>query len=286
MERSLAAAVSGINAEQTYLDAIGNNIANASTDGYKQEEVLFSDLLTQQINGATAPVPPAAGTPGAGGVNPSAVGSGVRVAGVMEDLSEGPIVQTGIASNAAIEGQGYFVVSQNGQQLFTRAGDFSLDANGDLVTPSGGLVQGYPATNGTLSTTLGPLTIQIGSKDSAGTGTLTSYSIGSNGIITGTYSDGTTQTLGQIALAMFPNPNGLNDLGNNYYSVSQNSGKATIGAPGANGSGTLLGGAVEGSNVNLAQQLTDLVDAQTNYEANTKTVATTAQVLQSLISMP
>jgi flagellar hook protein FlgE len=283
MERSLAAAVSGINAEQTYLDAIGNNIANSSTDGYKQEEVLFSDLLTQQVNGATAPVPPAGGAPGVGGINPIDVGSGVQVAGVMENLSEGPLDQTGIASNAAIQGQGYFVVSQNGQQLFTRAGDFSLDANGDLVTPSGGLVQGYAAGGGT---TLGPIQIQIGSKDSAGTGTLTSYSIGSDGTITGTYSDGTTASLGQIALATFANPNGLNDLGNNYYSVSPNSGKAVIGAPGANGSGTLLGGAVEGSNVNLAQELTDLVNAQTNYEANTKTVSTTATVLQSLISMP
>lgn len=283
MERSLAAAVSGINAEQTYLDAIGNNIANASTDGYKQESVLFSDLLTQQVNGATAPIPPAAGAPGVGGINPTAVGSGVQVAGVMENLSQGPLSQTGIASNAAIQGQGYFVVQQNGQQVFTRAGDFSLDANGDLVTPSGGLVQGYPPTGGT---TLGNIQIQIGSKDAAGTGTLTSYSIGSDGIVTGTYSDGTTASLGQIALATLPNPNGLNDLGNNYYSVSPNSGKPAIGAPGANGSGTLLGGAVESSNVNLAQELTDLVAAQTNYEANTKTVTTVSQVLQSLIAMP
>ncbi len=277
MERSLAAAISGINAEQTYLDAIGNNIANSSTDGYKQEVVLFSDLLTQQINGATAPVPPAPPAAGAGGINPTAVGSGVQVAGVTEDLSEGALDQTGVASNAAVQGQGYFVVSQNGQQLFTRAGDFSLDANGDLVTPSGGLVQSVKG---------GAIQIQIGSKDTAGTGTLTSYSIGSDGTITGTYSDGTTAALGQIALATFPNPNGLVDLGDNYYSVSPNSGKATIGAPGTGGAGTLMGGAVESSNVNLAQQLTDLVDAQTNYEANTKTVATTAQVLQSLISMP
>lgn len=283
MERSLAAAVSGINAEQTYLDAIGNNIANASTDGYKQESVLFSDLLTQQVNGATAPIPPATGVPGVGGINPTAVGSGVQVAGVMENLSQGPLSQTGIASNAAIQGQGYFVVQQNGQQVFTRAGDFSLDANGDLVTPSGGLVQGYPPTGGT---TLGNIKIQIGSKDAAGTGTLTSYSIGSDGTVTGTYSDGTTASLGQIALSTFPNPNGLNDLGNNYYSVSPNSGKAAIGAPGTNGSGTLLGGAVESSNVNLAQELTDLVAAQTNYEANTKTVTTVSQVLQSLIAMP
>lgn len=282
MERSLAAAVSGITAQQTYLDAIGNNIANSDTTGYKQQDVVFSDLLNQQINGATAPVPPATGTLGSGGVNPTDVGSGVQVAAVMENQSEGPIAQTGLASNAAIEGQGYFVVSQNGQQLFTRAGDFSLDASGNLVTPSGGLVQGYPATGGT---TLGSLQIKLGAKNAAGTGTLTAYSIGADGTVTGTYSDGTTASLGQIALATFPNPNGLNDIGNNTYSASANSGKVAIGAPGAGGAGALEGGAVEQSNVDLAQQLTDLVDAQTNYEANTKVVSTVSTALQALVQM-
>lgn len=268
MERSLSAAVSGINAEQTYLDAIGNNIANSSTDGYKQQDVTFSDLLTQRINGATAPVPPAVG-----GVNPSYVGSGVAVAGIAQDNSEGAIRQTGIASNAAIQGTGYFVVNQNGQQVFTRAGDFSVDSNGDLVTPSGGLVQ---------STAGAPIKIQVGAAGAAG-GTLTSYSIGADGVITGTYSNGTTAPIATIALATFPNSQGLNNLGNDYYSVSANSGAATVGAPGTGAAGTLQGGAVESSNVNLAQQLTDLVSAQTNYAANTKVVATTSQVLQTLI---
>jgi len=270
MERSLAAAVSGINAQQTYLDAIGNNIANSSTDGYKQQGVTFADLLTQQVNGATAPVPPAVG-----GVDPSYVGSGVEVSGIYQDNSEGAISQTGVASNAAIEGSGYFVVSQNGQQVFTRAGDFILDANGDLVTPSGGLVQ---------STKGAPIQIQLGAAGAGGS-TLTAYSIGSDGVITGTYSNGTSAPLGTIALATFANDQGLNDLGNNYYSVSANSGKANIGAPGTGVAGTLQGGAVESSNVNLSQQLTDLVSAQTNYEANTKVVSTTSQVLQTLIQM-
>lgn len=280
MERSLAAAVSGINAEQTYLDAIGNNIANSSTDGYKQQDVLFSDLLTQQVNGATAPVPPATG-----GINPAAVGSGVQVAGVSEDMSEGPLQQTGLASNAAIEGNGYFVVDQNGQTLYTRAGDFSLDAKGELVTPSGGLVQGWAGTTTTGATA--PVVIQLGSYKSGTSGpTLQSYSIGADGQVTGTYSDGSTATIATIALATFPNPSGLDDLGNNYYSASPNSGTAVVGAPGTGSAGTLVGGSVEGSNVNLAQQLTDLVDAQTNYQANTKVVSTTATVLQSLIQMP
>lgn len=273
MERSLAAAVSGINAQQTYLDAIGNNIANTSTDGYKQQDVIFSNLLTQRINGATAPVPPAAGVAAVGGISPAYVGSGVAVAGIYQDNSEGAIRQTGVASNAAIEGSGYFVVSQNGQQVFTRAGDFTIDSSGDLVTPSGGLVQ---------STKGAPIVIQVGAAGPNG-GTLTSYSIGSDGVITGTYSNGTSAPIATIALATFPNNQGLNNLGNNYYSVSANSGKATIGAPGTGAAGTLQGGAVEASNVNLAQQLTDLVSAQTNYAANTKVVSTTSQVLQTLI---
>jgi flagellar hook protein FlgE len=280
MERSLASAVSGINAEQTYLDAIGNNIANSSTSGYKQEDVLFSDLLTQQVNGATAPAPPAVG-----GINPIDVGSGVQVAGVSQDMSEGPLQQTGLPSNAAIEGNGYFIADQNGQTLYTRAGNFSLDAKGELVTPSGGLVQGWTGTTTTGATS--PVVVQLGSYKTGTSGpTLESYTIGSNGQVTGTYSDGSTATIATIALATFPNPLGLNNLGNNYYSASPNSGAAVVGAPGTGAAGTLVGGSVEGSNVNLAQQLTDLVDAQTNYQADTKVVGTTATVLQSLIQMP
>jgi|SRR5579875_32048 flagellar hook protein FlgE len=280
MERSLAAAVSGINADQTYLDAIGNNIANSDTDGYKQQNVEFSELLTQQVVGGTAPSPPALG-----GINPAAIGSGVQVAGVAQDQSEGPLVQTAVPSNAAIQGQGFFVVDYNGQQLYTRAGDFSLDAKGELVTPSGGLVQGWSGSTTTGATS--PVVVQLGSYKSGTSGpTLQSYSISANGQVVGTYSDGSTAVIATIALASFPNPSGLSDLGNGYYAASPNSGAASVVAPGASGTGTLVGGAVEGSNVNLAQQLTDLVDAQTNYEANTKVVGTTAQVLQSLVQMP
>jgi flagellar hook protein FlgE len=281
MERSLAAAVSGINADQTYLDSIGNNISNSDTDGYKQEDVEFAELLTQQVVGGTAPSPPALG-----GINPAAIGSGVQVAGVAQDQSEGPLVQTAVPSNAAIQGPGYFVVDYNGQQLYTRAGDFTLDAKGELVTPSGGLVQGWSGT--TTTGTTAPIVVQLGSYKSGGTSgpTLQSYSISANGQIVGTYSDGSTAVIATIALASFPNPSGLSDLGSGYYSTSPNSGAANVVAPGTSGTGTLVGGAVEGSNVNLAQQLTDLVDAQTNYEANTKVVGTTAQVLQSLVQMP
>lgn len=423
MERSIAAAVSGINANQTYLDAIGNNIANSSTDGYKQQDVIFSNLLNQQITGATAPIPPARG-----GVNPTAVGSGVAVAATDTQFNEGALIQTGVASNAAIQGQGFFVVDQAGSQLYTRAGAFSLDAAGQLVTPTGGVVQGWPAVAGVVnpngptnavvipkgsqappaatsqvvlggnlsagattaqtltvtaydgqgnkvpitltftpngggswslqgtapnpgggSTTLwntaqtitfgstgqvatingtavagktalavnnlpagyqwpagatlsmvipapgNPLALTqvAGSASAAATsqngfaaGRLTSYSIGATGVITGSFTNGQTEVLGQIALASFANNQGLNNLGNGYYSASANSGAALVGIAGTGARGSLVGGSVEGSNVSLARELTDLVSAQTDYQANTKVVATTAQVLQALVNMP
>lgn len=424
MERSMAAAVSGINANQTYLDTIGNNIANASTDGFKAQSVIFSDLLNQQVTGATAPVPPARG-----GINPTTVGSGVQVAATDSQFSEGPLVQTGVASNAAIQGQGFFVVNQSGNQVYTRAGAFTLDAKGELVTPSGGLVQGWEAVAGVVTPTgptspivlpkgiqsppvatsqvvLGgnlsssstkaqtvtvtafdsqgnkvPITLtftpngngswsmtgsapnpsggtatslwtssqkitfgssgqvatingtavtaqtsipvtnlpagyqwgtgatlsmvvpapgsssaltQVAGSDSVGAtsqngfaaGQLTSYSIGASGTITGSFTNGKTEVLGQISMASFANNQGLSNLGNGYYAASANSGAALVGIPGTGARGTLVGGAVEGSNVSLARELTDLVSAQTDYQANTKVVATTATVLQALVNMP
>lgn len=428
MEASLSAAVSGINAEQTWLDTIANNLANSDTVGFKESDVQFSELLTQQVSGATAPVPPARG-----GVNPVVVGSGVSVAAITPRFTQGSITSTGVASNAAIEGNGFFVVDDGGQQVYSRDGEFNLDANGNLVTASGGLVQGWMATNGVVTpngpttaltiptdqqtpasatsqivlggnlpsgattpqqatltaydaqgnpvpitltftpsttaanewtisgTTTDPATgatenltftggnptitfgadgqvedvngaavsattptaltfdapadyqfpagttislevpppneatsmTQDAGNDSAGAvsqngyqaGTLESYSIGASGTITGSFSNGQTETIGQIALANFANETGLADQGGGYYAQSANSGAPQIGAPGSGSLGTLTGGAVEESNVNMASQLTSMVEAQTNYEANTKVVTTTDGVLQALVQM-
>ena len=128
-------------------------------------------------------------------------------------------------------------------------------------------------------------TIEVTSQDGNAAGTLESYSIGSDGVITGTYSNGDSQALGTIALAQFANPDGLDDIGQTYFTPTVASGKAQLGEPGTNGLGTLQGGAVEGSNVDLATELTDLIEAQTAYQANTKVVDTTSTVLQSLVEM-
>ena len=140
MEQSLIAAVSGIEANQTYLDVIGNNIANSDTTGYKAEDPIFTDLLAEQIAGASAP---SAGQ--SAGVDPIAVGAGVRVGAVTNDQSQGAIQQTNQPTDVAIQGAGFLIADREGQQYYTRAGNLTLDANGDLATPTGALIQGWQA---------------------------------------------------------------------------------------------------------------------------------------------
>ena len=342
---------------------------------------------------------------------------------IATDFSEGPVTQTGVSTDVAIEGNGFLVVSQNGQTSYTRDGDLQIDSNGNLATQSGGLVLGWAAgqpttsppgplsiivgsaeppaetqnrstwagtsppvpprrspsprpctthwatpsrwhltftptgaantwsmqgtvpgaattlwaapqtvvfgTNGQLAsingaavgagTTSLPITtvpsnytwtgaapqidfpptgsenavtqfasdqtIAVTSQDGYAAGTLDSYSIGANGSITGTYSNGQSQTLGTIALAQFANPQGLDDVGNGDYTPTAASGNPQLGEPGTGGLGTLQGGAVEGSNVDLATELTDLIEAQTAYQANTKVVDSTSTALESLVQM-
>ena len=290
MEQSLLSAVSGIDANQTYLDVIGNNIANANTTGYQAQDVDFTDLMSQQLAGATAPT-----LPNNGGLNPLAVGTGVRIGAITEDQTEGAPQLTGNPSDVAIQGKGYLVAIQNGQQLYTRAGDLTVDATGNLVTSTGALVQGWEAPGGaagalTAGTIPQPpaatsgITIPTGLTNATGA-TLESYSVGGDGVISGAFSDGTSSPIAQLALASVTDPNGLDAIGNSMFTVTPNSGAAVIGAPGAGGLCTLLGGNLETSNVDLSDQLTNLIVAQEAYQANTKVVTTTSTVLQSLMAM-
>jgi flagellar hook protein FlgE len=280
MEQSLLSAVSGIDANQTYLDVIGNNIANANTTGYRSQEVDFTDLMSQQMAGATSP------TTTNGGLNPLSVGSGTRVGAITNNQTEGAPQLTGNPSDVAIQGAGYLVAVQNGQQLYTRAGDLTVDATGDVVTSTGALVQGWEATGGVVTPTGATtgVTIPPGLTNAAGA-TLESYSIEADGTISGAFSDGTSSPIAQLALASVTNPNGLDAIGNSMYAVTPNSGPATVGTPGSTGLGTLLGGNLETSNVDLSDQLTNLIVAQEAYQANTKVITTTSTVLQALMSM-
>lgn len=418
--RSLGAAASGVEAMQTALDEIGNDIANSSTDGFKSGTAEFEDLLTQQLNPAVVSGSPDNPTT----TNPTAVGSGVAVAGVSTDFSEGTITQTGVATNVAIAGAGFLVVDNGGTISYTRDGDLQLDSGGHLVTSNGGQVLGYlpgqsatsspvplsiiqgsaeapnqtlninmggnlPPANGgtnpvTISTSIfdslgnqvpvtltltptgtantwslqgtvtgasanlwtNPQTVTFGtdgqladingnavgtgstslaignlpsnftwsagapsivfppvgsqnaltqfngddtagvvSQDGYAAGTMQSFAINGDGTISATYSNGHIQSVGQIALASFVNPGGLTDQGNSFYIPTTASGTARYGVAGTGGLGKLEGGAVEGSNVNLASELTDLIEVQTAYQANTKVVDSSSSALQSLIQM-
>ncbi len=461
MMRSLYAGVSGLQNHQTRMDVIGNNISNVNTTGFKRGRVNFQDMISQQLSGASKP------TEEVGGVNPKEVGLGMQVASIDTIFTQGNLQSTGVSTDVAIQGNGFFILKNGDQSYYTRNGDFSLDKNGTLVNPANGLrVQGWMAKdlNGEMvvQTAASPtdLVIPVGSKDPAqatqnvkfrcnlnkntpeitegatasdiakgtwntefkvydsfgndhnlsvnftkvpgnpnqwqavvnvdpdnadatqtrvGIGTtdgvqntflvnfdnegrlksvtdsagnvtnpdgkavlqasftvpnanpdengnpyrqtmnidlgtigsmkdtvtqsasksttkafyqdgyklgyLNDFKIDSSGIITGVYSNGTKRTLGQIALATFSNQSGLEKSGESTYVASNNSGTANIGESGVSGKGSLLAGALEMSNVDLTEQLTDMIVTQRGFQSNAKTIQTADTLLETVLSL-
>jgi flagellar hook protein FlgE len=411
--------LSGLTAESTALSAIANNLSNQNTIGYKDTSVLFSDLFYQQL-----------GTTGAG--DPIQVGAGVEVGSMPSLYTQGSIETTGVPTDVAIQGSGFFVVQNgDGTLSYTRAGDFSVDANNYLVTSEGQQVLGYGATNGVINTGGGIVPLQLGAgtlsppsattdvqlttnlnaaasvgdtfstpvtvydslgdshtltfnftntgpgawsynvtipaADVGGTGnpvvvnsgtltfdsngnletpasnvtnigvgttgttgtgafadgaapmnftwdlynngtplltqvaapsstsatnqngfasgSLTSFTINSDGTIAGSFSNGETENLGQLALANFANPDGLQLNGSTDLTPTLASGAAVNGIPGTGGLGTLTGGALEESNVDIATEFANLIVAQRGYEADAKAVTTFDQIMQDTIAL-
>jgi len=268
MLRSMYAGVSGLRTHQTMMDVVGNNIANVNTTGYKASASVFQDVLSQTLQGASAPT----GT--TGGTNPAQVGLGVRMAGISTNTGQGASQLTGRATDIAIQGDGYFIVDQGGEDLYTRAGSFSLDATGQLVTPAGGLVQKVGPGGG-------PIKVPMD-------GTIESFSIGPDGQVVGVpTAGGPVIAIGQIALASFPNPGGLEKVGGSLLRGTQNSGAviAGPGAPGVAGRGTLSVGVLEMSNVDLAQEFTNLIVAQRGFQANSRIISASDELLQDLVNL-
>ena len=265
MLRSLFTAISGLGAHQKMLDVTANNIANVNTTGYKSSTTQFEDTLSQTLQGGGA------ATATNGGTNPIQIGLGVKLAGTTLNFTQGSSQATGVTSNMLINGDGFFAVQKNGQQVYTRAGDFTLDASGDLVTPDGAMA--LDNTGAVLN--LSALT----------SGTYVSWSIDSTGTINGVNAAGVTTALGQIGIATFPNPNGLQKVGDTTFVSSPNSGAANLGSPGTGSRGTISSGYVEMSNVDLSQELTNLIIAQRGFQANSKVITTSDQILQDLVQM-
>ena len=400
-------ALSGLGAASSDLDVIGNNIANANTVGFKQGSAQFADMYASSMATAVS----------------NQIGIGTRLSEVQQQFSQGTITTTNQALDVAINGNGFYQLSNNGSVVYSRNGVFHLDNNGNIVNSSGLQLMGYAAdssgvvnsastvpltvptaniaptatkkitaafnlnsqddvkaaadfdpTNGNTynastsvdaydsvggtqkvsvyftksgtnsweafagygdpvsqKTDLGPVTFdssgnltsgktfsftipdgasatagatqtltldlsgttQYGAKsglanlhqDGNSTGELTGFTVGSDGMLTGNYSNGETKALGQIAVANFNNQNGLQNLGGNVYAQTAASGAAQVSVPGSTNHGTLQGGAVENSNVDLTSELVNLITAQRNYQANAQTIKTQQTVDQTLINL-
>lgn len=409
MLRSLFSGISGMRSHQTMMDVVANNIANVNTAGFKSSSTVFEDTLSQMLTAAGAPQ----GTNG--GTNPAQVGLGVQVAGVNTNFGQGATQMTGRATDLMIQGDGFFVVNDGQQQLFTRSGAFSFDTNGKLVTTGGAAVMGWLGTNGvvntngplqqivlpigtaaaptaTTRTTLAgnldaaapaydaadpataagrvvtsidvydavgvahtltyeftksvtgwsvkvsddsvtpltataaatvdpatgavtwtpdplsltpgwpgatPLEIDLGTvtsfggatsvaatgQDGSAMGTLQSFTISPDGTIVGVFSNGLKEPLGQVALASFNNAPGLEKVGGSLYRTTVNSGIAQLGAAGTAGRGQLSSGSLEMSNVDLAAEFTNLIVAQRGFQANSRVITTSDEILQDLVNL-
>lgn len=431
MIQALLAGVSSIKAQQTDLNVIGNNLANVNTTGFKGSDVQFKSMLSQTLQGAEGP------QGDAGGTNPIQVGLGTLVGSTSVDQGQGSLNATGVPSDMAIQGNGFFMVSNGSAISYSRDGSFSLDSNGDLIQNSTGqklvgwgadnqgkintastltaansltiplgslnVVQATqnvhltgnlsgtatsadtwtttatvydslggatpvtiqysnrqtpPAASGTTpasataswdwtvypgtSTTGVPLasssdagkspiyfdtngnyvaptgaptntfslpaaggsagstvnldfsqisqvdtdsSVSLQSQDGYPAGSLSSFSIGKDGTVAGTFTNGLTRPLGQIALATFANTGGLQSDGNNLWQPTANSGSARVESAGGNGTGQINAGFLEQSNVDMSQEFTKLIVTQTAFQANTKIVTTANEMMQTLIAM-
>ena len=287
MLRSMFSAVSGLRSHQTMMDVTGNNVSNVNTAGYKSSRTTFQETLTDLVRGGTMGV---AGEQG--GVNPMQLGLGARVAGTDLVFTQGASQSTGRPTDLAIQGDGFFVVESAGERYFTRAGAFNVDAAGNLVGPAGELVQGWvdadpgPVDPDEPIQAPGPADdLDLLEAVSVDPTAYTDIAVSGDGTVTGRTDDGELHALAQVGLVRFPNPGGLERVGNGLYGESPNAGDLVLDVPGSDGLGTLQSGVVEMSNVDLAEEFTNLILAQRGFQANARTITTSDELLQELVNL-
>lgn len=315
MLRSMYSGISGLKNFQTKLDVIGNNIANVNTHGFKKGRVIFKDLYSQTVAGASA------STATRGGVNPKQVGLGAQL-GAIDTVHAGGSTQfTGNTLDLAIEGDGFFVVADGvgrttttgptsfSNEMFTRAGNFYMDDQGYLVNQDGKYIYGFSDVNGPTSAGNSYPLFET-TPDAAGNKTVwakkivnngdkptnnvkpmriptdaQTMSIGNDGLVTFVDSAGTLRVAGQLVLAKFPNTGGLQKAGANYYQPTANSGNAFWALGTENGMGTVQSGSLEMSNVDLGEEFTEMIVAQRGFQANTRIITTSDEILQELVNL-
>jgi len=257
MIRSLWIAKTGMEAQQTQLDTISHNLANVGTNGFKRGHVVFEDLIYQNLRQAGAASSDSTQLP-----TGLQVGLGVRPVATSRNFGQGNLQQTSNNLDVAIKGQGFFQVQQpDGTSAYTRDGSLQVDANGQLVTNSGYVVQ--PG-----------ITIPANAQN---------VTIAADGTVSASIpGQATPQTVGQLTIATFVNPAGLEPKGQNLWGETAASGTPNAAAPGSNGHGTLQQGYVETSNVNVVEELVAMIQTQRAYELNSKAIQTSDQMLQRL----
>jgi flagellar basal-body rod protein FlgG len=260
MMRSLWISKTGMEAQQTQLDHISNNLANTATNGYKKSHAVFEDLMYQNLRQAGANSTEQTTLP-----TGLQVGLGTRAVATSRSFAQGNLQQSSNTLDVAVRGSGFFEIQMpDGTPGYTRDGSFQVDAQGQLVTNNGYTVQ--PG-----------ITIPANAQ---------SVTIGADGTVSVAISgQATPQTVGQLSLVSFINPAGLEPKGQNLYTETAASGTPTAGTPGLNGLGALQQGFVETSNVNVVEELVGMIQTQRAYELNSKAIQTSDQMLQRLAQL-
>ena len=255
MDPALWAAKTGLDAQQTRMTVTANNLANVNTNGFKKDRAVFEDLLYQNVTQPGANTSQTTQSPS--GLE---LGTGVRVVATTKSYTQGSPTQTGNSLDLAIQGRGFFQIQMpDGSLAYTRDGSFQTNAQGQLVTSSGYTVQ--PG-----------ITVPAGAQ---------SVTIGTDGVVSVLLpGQSAPSQVGQLQVADFINEGGLQAKGQNLLVETASSGAAQTGSPGLNGTGTLQQGSVEGSNVNVVEELVNMIETQRSYEMNSKAISTTDQMLQ------
>jgi flagellar basal-body rod protein FlgG len=256
MNLALWSAKTGLDAQNTQMAIIANNLANANTTGYKAQRAAFQDLMYQNVRQVGAQS--TQNTQYSTGLT---LGTGVRIVATEANYAQGSSTTTNGPLDLQISGQGFFQITMpDGSLAYTRDGSFTLDNQGNVVTASGYPIQ--PA-----------ITIPVGTQ---------SVTVGNDGAVTAVSAAGKTTQIGQVQLADFINTQGLQNIGNNLVIESAASGSPQTGTAGANGLGTIQQGSLETSNVNTVTELVNMIECQRAYEMNSKAITTTDQMLEYL----
>jgi len=267
---SFFTSLSGMRNAETDLRVISQNIANAESVGFKKSNASFFDLVAS----------------GAGTDPRLTPGIGSALAGITQDFALGTFESTGRGLDLAINGDGFFSTTNpiSGDVSFTRNGSMRLVASGELVDSIGHNVQGFPVDANGVPTSTTPANIVVPTTNAAGAA-LSSVSINNQGVVSAAYADGSVTPAAQVALATFAANDGLRPIGQTKWVVTGDSGNPNYGNPGQGQFGSIFAGALERSNVDLAEEMVSLLTAQRNFQANARAIDTATQISQTVLNL-